>query len=129
MKKIADILSLLKHVGGVEGYFRHLQHTSTYIALVVWLKSPKSQLFKTFFQVENQLNIKKVKSKNVISPYSVFGVSFDTFDTPFDFLFIRQSTQYIKEFTFDTSNMSNITLYTVLCQSRKHHFQHLQHTL
>ena len=27
--------------------------------------------------------------------------------------------------TFDTSDMSNITLYTVLCKSQKHHFQHL----
>ena len=34
--------------------------------LMVWLKSSKSQLSKTFFlQIENQLNIKKVMSKNV----------------------------------------------------------------
>ena len=30
--------------------------------------------------------------------------------------------------TFDTSDMSKITLYTLLCKSHKHHFQHLWHT-
>ena len=38
---------------------------STYIVLMVWLKSPQSQHFKTFFQIENWLNIKKVMSRNV----------------------------------------------------------------
>ena len=31
---------------------------STYIVLMVWLKSPQSQLSKTFLQIENWLNIK-----------------------------------------------------------------------
>ena len=48
--------------------------------LMVWLESPESQLFKIFFQIENQLDINKVMSKNVMSPYSVFWVSLDTFD-------------------------------------------------
>ena len=37
---------------------------STYIVLIVWLKSPQSQLSK-FFGIENQLNIKKVMDRNV----------------------------------------------------------------
>ena len=32
---------------------------------MVWLKSPKSHLSKTFFQIENLLNIKEVMSKNI----------------------------------------------------------------
>ena len=32
----------------------------TYIVLMVWWKSPESQLSKTFLRIENQLNIKKV---------------------------------------------------------------------
>ena len=32
---------------------------------MVWLKSPKSQLSKTFFRIENPLTIKEVMSKNV----------------------------------------------------------------
>ena len=32
---------------------------------MVWLKSPKSQLSKTFFRIENPLNIKEVMSKKV----------------------------------------------------------------
>ena len=32
---------------------------------MVWLESPKSQLSKTFFQIENPLNIKEVMSKNI----------------------------------------------------------------
>ena len=31
--------------------------------LMVWLESPMSQLFKTFFRIENPLNIKQVMSK------------------------------------------------------------------
>ena len=38
---------------------------STYIVLVVWLKSPQSQLSKTFLRIENPLNIKKVMGWNV----------------------------------------------------------------
>ena len=37
----------------------------TYIVLMIWLKSPQSQLFKTFVQIENRLNIKKVMGRNV----------------------------------------------------------------
>ena len=32
---------------------------------MIWLKSPKSQLSKTFFRIENPLNIKEVMSTNV----------------------------------------------------------------
>ena len=35
------------------------------IVLMVWLKSPQSQLSKTFLQIENWLNIKKVIGRNV----------------------------------------------------------------
>ena len=37
----------------------------TYIVMMVWLKSPQSQLSKIFLQIENQLNIKKVMGRNV----------------------------------------------------------------
>ena len=37
---------------------------STYIVLMVWLKSPQSQLSKTLW-IENRLNIKKVMGRNV----------------------------------------------------------------
>ena len=32
---------------------------------MVWLKSPQSQLSKTFLRIENWLNIKKVMGRNV----------------------------------------------------------------
>ena len=52
---------------------QHLQHALTYIYhLMVWLESPESQLSRCFFKIENRLNIKKVVSKNVMSPYNVF---------------------------------------------------------
>ena len=38
---------------------------STYIVLMVWLRSPESQLSKTFLRIENPLNIKKVMGRNV----------------------------------------------------------------
>ena len=38
---------------------------STYIVLMVWLKSPGSQLSKTLLRIENPLNIKKVMGRNV----------------------------------------------------------------
>ena len=40
---------------------------------MVWLHSTESQLSKTFFQIENQLNIKEIMSTNlyVICIYSV----------------------------------------------------------
>ena len=37
----------------------------TYVVLMVWLKSPQSQLSKNFFRIENWLNIKKVMGRNV----------------------------------------------------------------
>ena len=38
---------------------------STYIVLMVWLKSPESQLSKIFLRIENPLKIKKVMCRNV----------------------------------------------------------------
>ena len=38
---------------------------STCIVLMVWLKSPGSQLSKTFLRIENPLNIKKGMGRNV----------------------------------------------------------------
>ena len=38
---------------------------SIYWYVTVWLKSPKSQLSKTFLRIENWLNIKKVMGRNV----------------------------------------------------------------
>ena len=50
---------------------------STYIVSMIWLKSPQSQLFKTFFQIENRLNIKKVMGRNV---WMCFDSSIDSLD-------------------------------------------------
>ena len=61
------------YVEGVKGYL-DLWHLWHIYHLMVWLESPESQLSKTFFQIENQLDINKVMSKNV------FWVSFHTFD-------------------------------------------------
>ena len=74
-----QILCILKHVGDVGdrsstpkgcnamyvgdvGDRNNLQYTQD---LIVWLKSPKAQLSKTFFWIENPLNIKQVMSRNV----------------------------------------------------------------
>ena len=54
----------------------------------VWLESPKSQLSKTFFGIENPLNIKEVMSKNMFVCIWAFhqlfktvcGCSFPIFD-------------------------------------------------
>ena len=58
------------YVEGVKRYFDFwpLQHASIYIALdgmvwKVWVSA-----FQNFFGIENQLNIKKVMSKNVFVP-------------------------------------------------------------
>ena len=50
---------------------------STYIVLMVWLKSPESQLSKTFLWIENPLNIKKVMGRNV---WMCFDSSIDSLD-------------------------------------------------
>ena len=42
--------------------------------------NPKVSAFQKKIQYENQLNNKKVISKTITSPYSVFRFSFDTFD-------------------------------------------------
>ena len=49
----------------------------TYVVLMVWLKSPQPQLSKTFFWIENWLNIKKVMGRNV---WMCFESSIDSLD-------------------------------------------------
>ena len=74
-----------------------------------------SLTFPKLFRIENQLNIKKVMSKNVMSPYSIFW---------------RGQRSLYTEYTFDSfdmSKMTTITLYTVLCKSQKHYFQPFRH--
>ena len=71
----------------------------------VWVSA-----FQNSFQIENWLNIKKVMSKNVMSPYNIFW---------------RGQRSLYTEYTFDPFDMrrmTNITLYTVLCKSHKHYF-------
>ena len=42
---------------------------------MVWLESPKSQLFKTFFRIENPLSIKEVMSQNVcVCSFPIFNI-------------------------------------------------------
>ena len=42
---------------------------------MVWLESPKSQLSKTFFQIENPLSIKEVMSQNVcVCSFPIFDI-------------------------------------------------------
>ena len=38
---------------------------STYIVLIIWLKSHECQLSKTFCRLKNPLNIKKIMGRNV----------------------------------------------------------------
>ena len=83
---------------------------STYIVLDGMVGKIRVSAFQNFFQIENRLNIKKVMSKNVMSPCSIFW---------------RGQRSLYTEYTFDPFNMSkmtNITLYTVLCKSHKHYF-------
>ena len=48
---------------------------------MVWLKSPKSQLSKTFFRIENLLSIKEVMSQNVcVCSFPIFDI-FDIHST------------------------------------------------
>ena len=58
---------MLKHTEGVEGYFdlQHLQHASTCILFDGIVGTPWVSVFQNFFQIEIQLNIKKVMSKDV----------------------------------------------------------------
>ena len=75
----------------------------------------QSLRFPKLFWIENRLNIKKVMSKNVMSPYSIFWRGQKPLDTEYNFD------------PFDMSEMTNIILYTVLCKSHKHYFQPFQH--
>ena len=112
-----QMLCMLKHIEGVKSYFdlQPLQHALTYIIFDVMVGKVQVSAFQNFFQIENWLNIMKVMSKNVMSPYSIFW---------------RGQRPLYTEYTFkpfDISKMSNITLYTVLCKSGKHHFRPFQH--
>ena len=62
------------YVERVESYFdfRPLRHASTYIALNGMVGKVSSPAFQNFFRIENLLIIKKVMSKNVMNPYSIF---------------------------------------------------------
>ena len=102
---------------------KYLSTPSTYIPLDVLsfpklfgIENPLDVLsFPKFFWIENQLSTKKVMSKNVMSPYSIFW---------------RGQGPLCTEYTFDPfdmSKMSNITLCTVLHKSHKHHFWPFQH--
>ena len=105
------------YVERVESYFdfRPLQHALTYIALGGMVGKVSVSAFQNFFQIENPLNIKKVMSKNVLNPYSIFWRGQRPLYTKYTFD------------PFDMSQMSNITLYTVLCKSHKHYFQPFWH--
>ena len=65
---------LITHVKGVKGYFnlQPLQHVLTYITFDSMVGKSQVSAFQNFFQIENWLNIKKVMSKDVMSPYSIF---------------------------------------------------------
>ena len=62
------------YVERVESYFdfRPLQHASTYIALDGMVGKVSVSAFQNFFWIENPFIIKKVMSKNVMNPYSIF---------------------------------------------------------
>ena len=62
------------YVERVESYFnfRPLRHVSTYIALDGMVGKVSVPAFQNFFRIENPLIIKKVMSKNVMNPYSIF---------------------------------------------------------
>ena len=66
---------------------------STYIVLMVWLKSPQSQLSKTFCRLNALIYL---------------------------YLMLTVSTYIVFEATVEFSHL--ITLYTVLCKSCKHQY-------
>ena len=80
-----------------------------------------SPSFPKLFQIENQLNIKKVMSKNIMSPYSVCWVSFDTFDIHF----ITALTVYVELLLTPSTYIAFDQVFIV--QYSISHFRHLQH--
>ena len=71
--------------------------------------------FLKLFRIENQLNIKKVMSKNAKASFCIFW---------------RGQRPLYTEYTFNSfhmSKMSNLTLYTVLCKSHNHYFRPFRH--
>ena len=53
---------------------------STYIVMMVWLKSPQSQLSKTFLWIENQLNIKKSYGQKCVDVFCIDSVDIDSIE-------------------------------------------------
>ena len=53
---------------------------STYIVLMVWLKSPQSQLSKTFLRIENRLNIKKSYGQECVDVFCIDSVDIDSIE-------------------------------------------------
>ena len=65
------------YVKGVESYFDFgpLRHALTYIALDGMVGKVLVSAFQNFFQIENQLNIKKVMIKTVKASFDPFDMS------------------------------------------------------
>ena len=53
---------------------------STYIVLMVWLKSPQSQLSQNFLRIENRLNIKKVMGQKHVDMFCIDSVDIDSIE-------------------------------------------------
>ena len=63
-------LCMLEHVEGVKGWnnFQPFWHALTYITFDGMVEKVSVSAFQNFFWIENQLNIKKVMSKDVYVP-------------------------------------------------------------
>ena len=88
---------------------------------------PWVSAFWNFFQIKNQLDIKKVMSKKFMRPYNVFWVSFDTFNihsitaltvyfelllTPLTYVaYNTYSVFWVSFDTFDIHSIRTLTVY------------------
>ena len=68
---------------------------STYIVLMVWLKSSESQLSKTFLQIENPLNIKKGMSQECVDVFCIYSVDIDSIECIRDPCLVSTVSTYI----------------------------------
>ena len=128
------------YVEGVEKIVNlwHLWHASICIVFNSMVGKCQVSAFQNFFQIENQLNIKKIMSKNVMSLIVYFEFFFDTywqtyyhslnnvFWASFDTLDIHSITVLTVYFELLSRHLTYIALQSLQCILR--FFWHLQHT-
>ena len=114
------MLCMLKHVRGVKGQ-NNLQHLQHRYYLMVWLESPKSQLSKTFCGLKICWLLRKLWVKMCVCSFDTFDMHSLTAPIVFIELLLTPLTWVTllciesSLATFDTSDMSKITLYCIYC--------------